>query len=220
MTMPDGVHLRGWLVHNSTQSRSPLIIYFGGSGSESSEIIPYAKTIDGWSIALVNYRGFGLSEGMPTQSNVLADSLFIYDTLTSRNDIDASRVIAMGYSLGTGVAVYLSDQRSVDGTILVSPYDFWTLIGVKQTPLFTPLSGVLHHYFNSISRASTINTTLLCLIGSNDTSTPPEYSHRLADAWSGKTTVIQYANEDHGLLFHNNNSWKDVEDFLSEILHE
>ncbi len=134
LTTPDGIHLRGWLVRNSTEVRTPLVIYFGGSGSESSEIIPFARKLTGWSVALVNYRGFGLSEGTPTHQNVLADALFIYDTLTARDDVDSSRIVSMGYSLGTGVAVYLSEQRPVAGTILVSPYDRWTLIGLKHPP--------------------------------------------------------------------------------------
>lgn len=61
LTASDGVYLRGWLVRNATAARTPLVIYFGGSGSESSEIIPLAKKLSGWSVALINYRGFGLS---------------------------------------------------------------------------------------------------------------------------------------------------------------
>lgn len=214
---PDGIHLRGWMVRNSTEARTPLVIYFGGSGSEASDMIPFAKSLDGWSVALVNYRGFGLSEGTPTQSNVLADALFIYDTLTTRTDIDAGHVVAMGYSLGTGVAVYLADQRPVVGSILASPYDYWTLIGVKQTALYAPLEGIMKHYFDSISRAPGIQTPLLSLMGAEDEYIPPALSQKLVDFWGGKVTVFQYPGEDHGFLFHNNNSWKDIENFLQGI---
>jgi pimeloyl-ACP methyl ester carboxylesterase len=214
---PDGTHLRGWMVRNSTESQTPLVIYFGGSGSESSEMIPFAKNLKGWSMALVNYRGFGLSEGTPTQSIVLADSLLIYDSLAAGTDIDAEHIVIMGYSLGTGVAVSLSSQRSVAGTILVSPYDYWTLIGAKQTPLYAPLSGFMKHYFNSISLAPEIKDPMLCLIGSNDTSVPPNLSRRLAGAWGGETNVIEYPGEDHGLLFHDNKSWTDIADFLQMV---
>jgi pimeloyl-ACP methyl ester carboxylesterase len=173
-----------------------------------------------WSVALINYRGFGLSEGTPTQSNVLADALFIYDTLATRTDMDASHVVAMGYSLGTGVAVYLSDQRPVAGTILASPYDYWTLIGLKHTPLYAPLEGIMKPYFDSISRAPGIRTPLLSLMGAEDETVPPALSQKLIDSWGGKVTVIQYPGEDHGLLFHNNNSWKDIGNFLQGIRQE
>jgi pimeloyl-ACP methyl ester carboxylesterase len=218
LTAPDGVHLRGWMVRNSSEAKTPLIIYFGGSGSESSEMIPYARTLAGWSVALVNYRGFGLSDGTPTHSTVLADSLFLYDLLTARSDIDAGHVVSMGYSLRTGVAVSLSSQRPVIGTILVSPYDHWSLIGVKRSPLFIPLSGVMKPFFNSIMMAPVIESPLLCLVGSNDTSVPPQLSTNLAGEWRGETKLIEYPREDHGLLFHDNNSWKDIENFLQAAL--
>lgn len=214
---PDGILLRGWLVRNSTEDKTPLVIYFGGSGSESSEMIPFAKLLNGWSVALINYRGFGLSEGTPTQATVLADSLFVYDTITARADIDTENVVVMGYSLGTGVAVYLSDQRPTAGTILVSPYDYWTLIGVKQIPLYAPVSGIMNHYFDSISSASEIETPLLCLAGSDDPMISPELSRHLAAAWSGEATVIEYPGEDHALLFHENSSWTDITNFLQRF---
>jgi uncharacterized protein len=217
LVTPDGIHLRGWLVRNTTETKSPVVIYFGGSGSESSEVIPFSKRLNGWSVALVNYRGFGLSEGIPTQSNALSDALLIYDMLTKRMDIDSSRIVSMGYSLGTGVAVSLSAQRHVAGTILVAPYDYWTLIGVKQTPLYAPLSGIMKHYFASISLAPKIRNPILCLTGSNDSSVPPELSRRLADAWGGQVTSIEYPGEDHGLLFHENTSWEDIANFLQSV---
>ena len=214
---PGGVHLRGWLVRSTTEARSPLVIYFGGSGSEASAMIPLAQNLTGWSVAVINYRGFGLSEGIPSHANVLADALFIYDTLAARGDIDADRVVTMGYSLGTGVAVHLSEQRPAAGTILVSPYDRWSLVGLKRPPLYTPLSGILTPYFDSISRAPGITTPMLCLIGSADAFVPPELSVRLASAWGGATKVITYPGEDHGLLFHNNSSGADIAAFLHSI---
>jgi len=217
LTSPDGAHLRGWMVRNSTGSRTPLLIYFGGSGSESSEMLPLAKSLDGWSVALLNYRGFGLSDGLPTQSTVLADSLFIYDSLVGRTDIDAENVVIMGYSLGSGVAVSLSSQRPVLGTILVSPPHTWTLTGVRPSPLYGPLSGIMKHYFDSISLAPLIETRLLCLLGSNDVTVPPEISRRLAAGWGGEVKVVEFPGEDHALLFHENKSWTDIADFLQSL---
>ena len=214
LSTPDGTHLRGWLVKNSIEPRASLLIYFNGSGSESSAMIPYAQALDGWSVALINYRGFGQSEGTPSQANAFADATFIYDTLTQRPDIDANRVVAMGYSLGTGVATYLSEQRPTVGTILVAPYDSQTLIGVKRPPLYAPLMGLMHRYFDSISRAPGIKTPLLVLIGSADPVVPPELSQKLAGQWGGVVDIKTYAGEDHNLLLHNNSSWTDIAAFL------
>jgi pimeloyl-ACP methyl ester carboxylesterase len=214
---PDGARLRGWLVKNSMEAQTPLLIFFNGSGSESSARIPFARKLDGWSVALINYRGFGQSEGTPSQANAFADATFIYDTLIQRPDIDPNRVVAMGYSLGTAIATYLSEQRPVAGTVLVAPYDNLTLIGTKRPPLYAPLMGIMNVYFDSISRAPGIKTPLLVLVGEADSVFPPELSQKLAGQWGGAAEVKTYPGEDHDLLLHHNSSWADISAFLQTL---
>jgi pimeloyl-ACP methyl ester carboxylesterase len=217
LSTPDGARLRGWLVKNSTGTHNPLLVYFGGSGSESSAMMPFVRRLGGWSVALINYRGFGQSEGTPSQANAFADATFIHDTLTQRPDIAADRVVAMGYSLGTGVAVYLSEQRRTAGTVLVAPYDSQILIGLKRPPLYAPLAGIMQRYFDSIARAPGIKTPLLVLVGSADPVIPPELSLKLAGQWGGVTDIKTYPGEDHDLLLHNNSSWTDIKAFLQTL---
>ena len=220
LTTPDGARLAGWLVKNSAAPRAPLLILFDGSGSETWQAIPYARRLAGWDVALINYRGFAPSTGTPSQAHVFADATLIYDTMAQRDDIDPDRVVGMGYSLGTGVAVYLAQQRPVAGTILVAPYDSQTLIGLKQEPLYAPLAGIMHRYFDSIIRAPGIHSPLLCLIGAADPVIAPERSLKLVRSWGGETTVKSYEGEDHGLLMHEYSSWVDIEAFLKRIARD
>ena len=92
-----------------------------------------------------------------------------------------------------------------------------TLIGVKQEPLYAPLTWMMKPYFDSITRAEHIKIPLLCLIGSEDVSVPPERSLNLVNAWGGETKVITYQGEGHQLLFHENNSWLDILNFLEDL---
>lgn len=217
ITATDGTGLNGWLVNNADSNPSPLVIVFNGSGSESSQMIPYAKKLEGWKVALVNYRGFGISEGTPGRQKVLDDALVIYDALSEREDIDPGRIVSMGYSLGTGVAAYLSAHRPTTGTILVAPYDKLTLIGFKQSPAYAPFTGIMHPFFDSAVLAPKITTPLLVLMGSLDTNVPPELSNRLAELWDGEVEVVEYPGEDHGLLSHQNRSWADIIEFLNLV---
>lgn len=217
LTAQDGTHLRGWLAKNSQEAVTPLLIYFDGSGSESSKMLPYVQSLDGWSVALVNYRGFGQSEGTPSHAKVLSDALFIFETLSKRPDIDPKRIVSMGYSLGTGVAVYLSEQRPTAATVLAAPYDHLTLAGQNPTGIYAPLSGILHTYFDSITRAPGIQSPLLALVGSDDPVFPPPVTRALVDQWGGETTLKEYPGEDHNLLLNNNSSWDDIQKFLDSI---
>jgi uncharacterized protein len=215
----DHIRLTGWLVKNVSQGRSPLIIYFGGSSQEVSTMIPYFQRIDGWSTALVNYRGYGLSEGSPSEESFFQDAILLYETLSKREDIDSTKIVAMGWSLGTGVAVYLSAQRQVSGTILVSPFDNWAhMFQSRDFPLI-PLTLIHKEYliFNSIQRAPTIHNPLLCLVGVKDTVVLPRLSKSLVNYWAGEATMNSYQTAGHGLLFQENTSWEDIAEFLEAL---
>lgn len=216
ITTSDNIKLQGWLVKNSTNDKSPLIIYFGGSGQEVSGMMSYAKKLEGYSVAFFNYRGFGSSEGLPSQDNCFNDAKLIYDTLSQRKDIDSESIISMGWSLGTSVAVYLSDNRHIKGTVLVSPIDSMCNRLQQDFPLI-PLSIIIKQQFNSISRAPNINSPLLCLIGDKDINVPPDVSMNLVNKWKGESTVKVYNGSDHNLLGTNSKSWLDIQDFLKSL---
>jgi hypothetical protein len=70
VTIPvgDGVRLRGWLVKAMGGPPAPLVIYFGGNAEEVSWLVETADRLAGWSLLLVNYRGYGESEGKPASA--------------------------------------------------------------------------------------------------------------------------------------------------------
>lgn len=212
----DGVALRGWLVHGSAEAKQPLAIYFGGSGSESSKVLAHARLLAPWSVALVNYRGFGQSTGAPTPGNAHADGLLIYDTLVKREDVDAGHVAVIGYSLGTGIAVHLAEQREVVGVVLFAPYESLKLVNPGMSPLYEPLQPMMKLYFTSIDRVPQIKAPLLILVGSQDRVFPPEGSRRLAAQWGGPSEVKIYEGAGHTLSEENDASWRDVAAFLAK----
>lgn len=214
---PDGALLRGWLVRGGSDGRAPLVIYFGGSGSESSEALEKARLLAPWSVALVNYRGFGQSTGSPTPAAALADALWIYDILAQRPDVDPSRIVSAGYSMGTGMAVEVAEQRPVAGVVLFAPYDHLKLVSPGSSALYAPLQSLLKPYFNSIGKAPNISSPLLILVGSHDVVFPPSIARRLAAEWGGPAEVKLYEGEGHTLSERSDASWLDVRAFLDTL---
>jgi len=131
----DNLYLHGWFVGKPGPERPQILIYFGGNDDEMSNLLKDAMRFKGWSVALVNYRGYGLSQGHPGEESLFGDAVVIYDYLTSRKDVDTGNVMVMGRSLGTGVAVYLASQRPLKGVILVSPYDSVNSVARARLPL-------------------------------------------------------------------------------------
>jgi hypothetical protein len=217
LTAPDGVRLHGWLVHGaSRQGRAPLVTYFGGNGEEVSWMAGKAAAMEGWSLLLVNYRGYGLSEGRPGEKSLLRDAVFLYDTVTRRADIDAGRVVAMGRSIGSGLAIHLARERAVLGVILVSPYDSIAAV-VRDALPFLPVALLLRHPFPATSWAAGVEVPLLALIGADDRVIRPERSHRLVAAWEGPREVRVIEGAGHNSIDRSPAYWRSIGGFLRRL---
>ena len=149
-TAEDGVVVRGWLVR-SARTPAPLIVYYGGNAEEVSWQAGEPWPVD-WSLALVNYRGYGQSEGKPSEQTLFADAEIAFDALAARADVDRSRIVLVGRSLGSGVATYVASRRQVAGVVLISPYDSVTALAQRHYP-FLPVRLLLKHPFDSLPRA-------------------------------------------------------------------
>ncbi len=126
----NGQKLTGWMKYDSNKNeKKPLIIYFPGNTMNASTTCYayYTKNIfeyfKGYNILIMDYPGYGHSEGTPSDKSFFKTALNTYDYATSLECVDTNNIIIMGYSIGTGVATYLCSERNVNGLILVAPYD-------------------------------------------------------------------------------------------------
>ncbi len=97
-------------------------------------------------VVVFHYRGFGPSTGRPSEAALLADVLAIYDTIVAR--IRPARVYAIGISLGSAIAAYLSKERPLAGVLLVTPFDSVEAIA-KESYFWVPVGLLLRHRFPS-----------------------------------------------------------------------
>ena len=213
---PDGVRLHGWLRHQAGPPPHPLVIYFGGNAEEVSGQILDAAGLAPWSVAAFNFRGYGRSEGDPSEAALSADALLIYDRLAGREDIDAERIVVFGRSLGGGVAVPVAAGRPVQAVILVSPFDSLRSIAKKTYP-FVPVTTLLHHPFDSLALAPEASAPALVLAGDRDDLIPPDHSRRLADAWGGPVSLELLSNVGHNDIHAASRYWDAIRDFLDSL---
>lgn len=216
LTTADGHRLHGWFVRNSDGAPdAPALIYFGGNAEEVSGLALEANELRGISFALFNYRGYGRSDGDPSESALFSDAVAIYDLVASRPAVDRQRIVAMGRSLGSGVATYLASQRPLAAVVLVTPYDSMTAVARAKYP-FVLVDLLLRHPFDSVSRAHTIDTPLLALIAGADTVIPPRHAEHLAAAWRGPVTSIVLEGAEHNDIDSHARYWPSMRDFLRQ----
>lgn len=213
LQMSDGAMVRGWLVKNSFRQPLKLLFYYGGNAEELSSHIEDAGHFGDRSLVLVNYRGYGTSDGAPGEAAIIRDALKIFDAITKRPDVDASNVILMGRSLGTGVAVSVAAQRPPSGLILVSPYDSLTHVAKRHYP-YAPVDLLLRHRFESIRLSPAITSPVLMLVAAEDSIVPKSHSRLLSDHWGGAVTYCEIANTDHNTIGLQPSYWSAIQQFL------
>ena len=104
--------------------RRPVVLFFHGNG----EIIDYLpEQVAGFramgiGVLLVEYPGYGRSDGKPSEASITATAVAAYDAMARRDDVDPARIVAYGRSLGGGAACALSRQRPLAAIILQSPF--------------------------------------------------------------------------------------------------
>ena len=118
----DGITLNAWFL-KPAQAYATILILHGNAGNNSHRLekISYFYKM-GLNIFILDYRGFGKSEGKPSEEGIYADARAAYDYLSKRPDIDPKKIIVYGESLGGAVAVDLATKRSVAALILDSTF--------------------------------------------------------------------------------------------------
>ncbi|MDX2480010.1 MAG: alpha/beta hydrolase [Desulfuromusa sp.] len=215
ITAADGTELHGWYLQANGDGPTPLLIYFGGNAENIAHMLLEQNHFKGYSLLLMSYRGYGLSGGKPSQKALCGDALFLYDHFSSKPEIDASRILLMGRSLGSGVAVHLASNRIVERVILVSPFDSMMALAKEFYP-WVPVSLLLKHPFDSLSLAPSIKVPLLTIIGSRDSIIAPQRSKVLVQAWGGKTQLVEIEGVDHNELGNQRQFWDVIEDFIDD----
>jgi pimeloyl-ACP methyl ester carboxylesterase len=180
----------------------PTIIFFYGNAMCLADTIYFS---DEWrrigaNVLLVEYPGYGMSSGKPGEKPFYAAADAAYDFLMQRTDINKSKVIPVGLSIGTGVAVDLASRRPAAGMALFAPFTSMDDVAHHTLP-FLPTSLILRHHFRSIDKIGNLAIPILIAHGRQDSTVPAEMSARLArQAAKAKITRLLF-NAGHNDLF-------------------
>ncbi len=192
----DGKQLAGVLALPPA-ARPGLVIYFGGNAQEVTSFAPSVHSAYGErAVLLVNYRGYGASEGRPGEGALVGDGIEIFDWAARRADIDPSRIALHGVSLGSGVAVQVAAARPARCVVLTSPFAS-ALDIAREMYWWLPVAWLLRHPFDSAARAPQLRMPALVLTGSADTLIPPRHSERLASLWGGPVERVSFEGFGH-----------------------
>jgi fermentation-respiration switch protein FrsA (DUF1100 family) len=168
------------------------VLFSHGNGEDLGYVLPLLPELRdlGFGVLAYDYRGYGLSEGRPSEPNVYADIDAAYDYLTQNLRIAPERIILYGRSLGAGAAVDLAARRFVGGLILESP--FLTAFRVMtQIPVF-PVDK-----FRNVDKIGRVRCPVLVMHGEADEIVPLWHGRRLFEKASGPKTLVVIPGAHH-----------------------
>jgi fermentation-respiration switch protein FrsA (DUF1100 family) len=219
-TTADGVTIHGWFVPAaSTPARFSMIVFNGNAGHRGMRA-PMAAAFARHGVAtlLFDYRGFGDNAGRPSEDGLTQDARAARAYLTSRTDVDTSRIIYFGESLGAAVALRLATETPPFALVLRSPFTSLTDIGRHHYP-FLPVRWLLRDRYASLDRVGSLSCPTLVIVGGHDRIIPAEQSRRLYAALTTEKRLVEIAGADHNdeALFVGEELIQGVLEFLSNL---
>lgn len=221
-TTDDSVVLHGWFVPAaSTPARFTMLMFNGNAGHRGMRApVAAAFSRHGVATLLFDYRGYGDNAGRPTEEGLARDARAARAYLTSRADVDTSRIVYFGESLGAAVAVRLAAETAPPPFALVlrSPFTSLAEIGRYHYP-YLPIRLLLRDRYPSLERARTVSCPAIVIAGDRDSIIPREQSERLYAALPGKKRFVLIEGADHNdeSLFVGPELIQSVLDFLASL---
>jgi protein-L-isoaspartate(D-aspartate) O-methyltransferase len=200
-TTADDVELGGWFFASADGAQRTTVIVFNGNAGNRSHRVELADALrrHGLQVLLMDYRGYGGNPGVPSERGLAADARAARAYLASRPDVDASRLVYFGESLGAAVAVDLALEYPPAALILRSPFTSLADVGRYHYP-FLPVKVLLRDRYPSLDRIRQVEAPLLVIAGDEDRIVPPEHSRRLYDAAADPKQLLLVAGADHNDL--------------------
>jgi len=196
----DGARLRG--VHippASGRDEEPLLLGFGGNAWNADSLAEYLHGVfPDAAVVTFHYRGYRPSSGRPSADALLADAALIHDHLVET--LGYRRVVAVGLSIGSGVAAYLAAQRPVAGLILVSPFDSLEAMAREHYP-WAPVGWLLRHRIETAEYLRSVTAPTALITAANDTIVPPRRAEPVRRAIPNLVFDRTIADADHNDLY-------------------
>jgi hypothetical protein len=198
LTTDDGETLVAWYV--PANDGHPLILYFHGNGGALVDrILRFrALTASGWGILAIAYRGYGGSTGSPTQKGLMEDGKTAYLEARARG-YHGDRIVLMGESLGTGVAIALAATHEAAALVLDSPYSSAVEVAAVHYAIF-PVNWLMFDRFRSDLAIGEVHIPILFVHGDEDDVVPISLARRLFELANEPKTFMLVSGGKHLVL--------------------
>lgn len=178
----------------------PVVLLFHGNGESVANVAPLARGLAslGLNVVVPEYPGFGMASGRPGEQAIYAAVDAMLDRLRTREDLDLSRLVPVGWSLGAAVAIDTASRHPVRGVVALSPFTSIPAVA-RRTFWFLPVRWLVRHRFDNLSKIPALRVPIFLSHGRHDGIVPFDMSETLAAAATAPVTT-RWLDADHNDL--------------------
>lgn len=186
----DGVKITAWYVPHE-QPAGTILVCHGIGGNLSDRISTISGLhVMGFNVLAIDYRGFGMSEGSPSEEGTYADADAAWRYLVEVKKEPPERITLFGRSMGGAVAIDLASKRTIRALVTESTFTTLLELGNLHYP-WLPIRWMLSYRYDSMAKISGITCPKLFLHGRRDELIPIEHGRRLFEAAGEPKTFIE-----------------------------
>ncbi len=197
-TSADGTKLHGWFVERPDARRAILYCHGNGEnvGMNADVVGQLSQALDA-SVFIFDYRGYGHSEGSPTEAGCIADGLAAQRWLAARIGQQTSDVIVMGRSIGGAIATAVAAEQGARALVLVNSFSRMVDVAANHYP-WLPVRLVMKNRYDSVARMRKYDGPVFQSHGTADWIVPIHFGRELfAAAPHAQKQFVEYEGLGH-----------------------
>ena len=194
----DGVRIHG--IYAATEDAVVDLLFFHGNAGNLYDRLDNVEGLlrAGFNVFIIDYRGFGKSEGEPSEDGLYKDGMAAYEHLTQSRAVDPTALVLFGRSLGSSVAIELATERPAAAVIIESGFTSAQDIARIHYP-WVPgfVRRAMTHQLSSLSKVGNLRTPALYVHGDRDTIVPMQMGRQLFEATPEPKAWYEIAGAGH-----------------------
>ena len=172
----DGIKLYGWFIKGGSKT----VLIFHGNGGNISYCLDLAEIFYEMdlSVFLIDYRGYGKSEGIPTENGTYLDADAAWQYLINEKRARPEDIIIFGKSLGGPIAAYLASKKNPGKLIIDSSFTSIKDVGAELYPIL-PVRKFFKFNYSTTEYIKNINCPVLVIHSRNDEYIPFKHGEKI-----------------------------------------
>lgn len=215
----DGLSISGWYI--PARNEKAVVLFCHGNAGNISNRLDSVRVFHGLSLSVLifDYRGYGKSEGRPSEEGTYLDAEAAWDYLVTVKKIPPGRIVAYGRSLGAAVAAEIAERRSPAALILESGFASVPDLGKKLYP-WLPVKLISKFHYATIDKIGTIRCPKLIIHSRKDEVVPFEHGRMIYEKASPPKEFLEIrGGHNDGFLLSGRIYTAGVEGFLEKYVY-